>query len=317
MAPPAVGTGTLRRLSELDTDGPVLSVYLGLQLARAADASIGAHELELDAAIAEIEQRTVRADISRLREVLRCMPALACGTRGLALFSSAQGAAFASVALPSAVEPMAVIDPLPWLEPLAGTFSPGDLAVAALDRHVGRLFRGTPRMLVEFAAVDDQRHQRPAPGDCTQLSGSCPTQEDPAEHARRLAGLLLRAHRRRAFEELVVFAPSGLWPAIEAALHSDLRGRLTALVELELIDAPAQEIAHALCEHARCDRTASSVRSSSTRPPLAGAISTARHATILPLSERMPEHAQEILQHQLAGGVAVDRLEAISRCAGR
>jgi hypothetical protein len=35
MAPPAVGTGTLRRLGELDTGGlPVLSVHLGLPLAK-------------------------------------------------------------------------------------------------------------------------------------------------------------------------------------------------------------------------------------------------------------------------------------------
>jgi hypothetical protein len=292
MAPPAVGTGTLRRLSALDTGGqPVLSVYLGLELARSGKACARAHELELDAVIAEIEQRTVGADVSRLSEALRCMPALAGGTRGLALFSSAQGAAFAGVPLPSTVETIAVIDPLPWLEPLAGTFSPGDRGVAVVDRHAGRLFRGAPRMLVEFATVRDRHHDRPALGDCTQPNGPCPTQEDPAEHARRLAGLLLRAHRRRPFEELAVFAPTGLWPAIEASLQSDLRSRLTALVDLELIDATAQEIAHALSQHARSERAAHSACSSSTRPPLASAISTAHHATILTVPEPTPEHA--------------------------
>jgi hypothetical protein len=80
-------------------------------------------------------------------------------------------------------------------------------------------------------------------------------------------------------------------PAVEAALDHVLRSRLTALVDLELIDASAREIAHALSEHARSARAARSTRASSTRPSLAGAISTARHATILALPEPAPEHA--------------------------
>jgi hypothetical protein len=292
MAPPAVGTGTLRRLSELRTGGhPVLSVYLGLEGERSLEAAAEVRERGLDCVIAEIEQRAARADVSRLRELLRRMPLLPAGTRGLALFSSAQGAAFAAVPLPSTVEPMAVIDALPWLEPLAGTFSPGDLAVVVLDRQAGRLFRGAPRMLVEFATTGDRRRHRPALGDCTRLNGLSPTQEDPAEHARRVAGLLLRAHRRRAFEELAVCAPSGLWPAIEAALHGDLQSRLTTLVDLELIHAPAQEIAHTLREHARGERAARSACSSSTRIPRASVISTAHHDTVLALPQRTPQDA--------------------------
>jgi hypothetical protein len=130
--------------------------------------------------------------------------------------------------------------------------------------------------------VHDQRHHRRAPGNCTQPSFPSPTQEDLAEHARRLAGLLLRAHRRRAFEELVVLAPSGLWPAIEAVLHS----RLACLMDLELIDAPAQEIAHAVSEHAHAELAASS---NSTRLPLTATISTARHAALLGPPESAPE----------------------------
>jgi hypothetical protein len=40
MVPPAVGTGTLRRLSELKTScHPVLSVYLGLKCTRSTSAA--------------------------------------------------------------------------------------------------------------------------------------------------------------------------------------------------------------------------------------------------------------------------------------
>ncbi len=171
MAPPAVGTGTLRRLSELDTGGhPVLSVYLGLESGRSLEAVAEVRERELDGVIADIEQGTMQAEVGRLHEVLQRMPELAHGTRSLALFSSAQGATVAAVPLPSPIEPMTVIDTLPWLEPLAGTFSPGDLAVAVIDRHIGRLFRGAPRMLVEFATVHDQRHCKPTLGDSRPCS---------------------------------------------------------------------------------------------------------------------------------------------------
>lgn len=252
MAPPLVGTGTLRRLGELETGRlPVLSVYLGLDCAGYPSAA--ARERELDGLVADVERRTVEAELSRLHEMLRCVPAFAYGTRSLALFSSAKGSAFAAVPLPSAVEPMAVIDILPWLEPLAGIFSPGDHAVAVIDRRTARLFRGAPQMLVEFATVHDQRHRKPTLG--AKPTSSSPAEEHLTEHAGRLAALLLRAHRRREFDELVLIAPGELWPVIEAALHSDLRGRLAGLVELDLMDAPAQEVARAVSHYAQRERT--------------------------------------------------------------
>jgi hypothetical protein len=269
MAPPAVGTGTLRRLSELKTGGhPVLSVYIGLESGRSLEAVAEVRERELDGVIADIEQGTMQAEVGRLHDVLQCMPALAHGTRSLAPFSSAEGAAAAAVPLPSPVGPMAVVDAMPWLEPLAGIFSPGDLAVAVIDRHIGRLFRGAPRMLVEFATVHDQRHCKPALGDCSRPACCSPTEEHLAQHAERLATLLLRAHRRRTFDHLAVIAPRELWPTLEGALHSDLRGRLTGLMELDVIDSPAREIARTVTQHVQRYRTERRACSSRTSLPL-------------------------------------------------
>jgi hypothetical protein len=158
---------------------------------------------------------------------------------------------------------------MPWLEPLAGIFSPGDLAVAVIDRHIGRLFRGAPRMLVEFATVHDQRHCKPTLGDCSRPACCSPIEEHLAQHAGRLATLLLRAHRRRTFDQLAVIAPRELWPTLEGALHSDLRGRLTGLMELDVIDAPAREIARTVAQHVqryRTERRACSSRTSLSLP---------------------------------------------------
>jgi hypothetical protein len=289
---PAVGLGTLRRLNGLDSKGhPVLSVYLDLDAARFPTRV--AREEELERLITGVAEHADEADVRRVCQTLHRMAGFAHGTRGLAMFSSAGGSAFEAVPLPSAVEPMAVLDTAPWLEPLAGMFTRGDRAVAVVGRRAARLFRGGPGMLVEFAALHDELHRRHVLGDCSQLRLPGCIEEHVDEHARRLAELLLRAHRRRAFEEIVVIAPSELWSAIEAALHSDLRSRLGWLVELDLDDSPAQEIVRAVAQHLQHDPTEHCGSSTMTTLPLgAQAVSrqsTTRHLQRLPLGRRISE----------------------------
>jgi hypothetical protein len=252
MTAPAVGLGTLERLSGLGGHGhPVLSVYLDLDAARLSTPA--SRDAELEALIEDIAQPAPEADVSRLWQALHSMTGFAYGTRSLAMFSCVRGSVFEAVQLPSRVEPMAVLDTLPWLEPLAGMFTRGDRAVAVLGRRSGRLFRGGPGMLVEFAALHDELHRRHASGSCSRLGRPIPIEEHVDEHARHLAELLLRAHRRQAFDELVVIAPSELWAVIEASLHGDLSSRLAGLVELDLEDAPPQQIARMLAQHLKSD----------------------------------------------------------------
>jgi hypothetical protein len=147
-------------------------------------------------------------------------------------------------------------------------------------------------MLVEFAALHDELHRRHVPGDRSQLGFPGLVEEHLDEHARRVAELLLRAHRGRAFDELVVIAPSELWPVVEAALHGDLRSRLGWLVDLDLDDAPAQDIVRALAEHLGHDATEHCDCSTMTLPLGAQAVSrqsSTRHLQRLPLGPRMSE----------------------------
>lgn len=102
--------------------------------------------------------------------------------------------------------------------------------------------------------------------------------EHVVEHARRLAELLLRAHRRRPFDQLVVAAPNALWPFIEGALDSALRARLAGLVELDLEHAPAQELARAVApvmQLARREKTEHAQRSTTTPLVVGGPTATA------------------------------------------
>jgi Bacterial archaeo-eukaryotic release factor family 10 len=272
MAPPAVGVGTLSRLAELDTDGrPVLSVYLDLD-----PPAIAACEAELAALTARLPPRTAEADIARVREMLRSMPAFAYGTRGLAMFSYAQGSEFAAVPLPASVGALTVLDRLLWLEPLAAMSTRGDWGVAVLGRQAARLFRGGPRALVEFAAFDQEPCRALAKEGSRRTRCAQQTGEQRA-HARQLAARLLRAHRRQAFDDLVVIAPIEGSSVIEVALHSDLRERLAGLVELDIEHARAREILSVVApvaERAQRDLTArtrhASGRALATTEPAVG-----------------------------------------------
>ncbi|MGH2834633.1 MAG: hypothetical protein ACRDK4_14355 [Solirubrobacteraceae bacterium] len=116
MAPPAVGTGTLRRLGALDSYGhPVLSVYLDVDGANSPSTA----RLEAQLEALSVQARAERADVNCLRELLRSMPGLAYGTKGVALFSCAEGSISEAVPLPTAVAAISVVDTIPWIEPLA------------------------------------------------------------------------------------------------------------------------------------------------------------------------------------------------------
>jgi len=58
-----------------------------------------------------------------------------------------------TVRLPQAVEPLAVIDTVVWLEPLAEMVCLGDWGVAVVSRRGARLLRGGPDGLAEFVSV--------------------------------------------------------------------------------------------------------------------------------------------------------------------
>lgn len=226
MTPPAVGLGTLRRLSEMPTGGhPVVSVYLDLD--RAAQAQPASCASKLDALLADSTPQPTARESESARRLLRELPPLPHGARSLALFSCAETACSAVVPLPDTVDPMAALEPVPWLEPLAGLFASGGWGAAVLDRSRTRLLRGSPSMLVEFAAL---AHELPPPrsrcGRLSQLGVRRSTRRIVLEHAGRLSSMLLRAHRRRPFERLVLTAPPEMCHLLEGALDSELRARL-------------------------------------------------------------------------------------------
>jgi len=239
----ALGAGTLRRLSRLQTQGHrLLSLYLDLDASRFPTPA--ARDAQLSALLSHAGAHDSSAE--RVRDLLRARPDLVRDAQGLAIFSCADGGALEAVALPQTVEPMAVVDSVPWLEPLAAMVSSENWGVAVVSRRAARLFRGGPRSLIEFSTVDDELHRRHAQGGWSQARFQRGIEQQVAEHARHTAQRMLRAHRRHPFDQIIVVAADELWPVVEASLDGDLRDRLAGQIALDLEHATEGEIARAV-----------------------------------------------------------------------
>jgi len=226
MMPPAVGAGTLRQLGTLgERGGGVLSLYLDLDPAHFPTPA--ARALELDALLAQARRDGAAVDAVHVHALLHDSPELLRGRRGLAVFSCAARGTLETIALPEAVEPMAVVDSVPWLEPLVALVTAENWGVAVVSAHGARLFRGGRRGLVEFATLADEARA-------------------VDDHVRHAAAQMLRAHRRRPFEHLVVVAAPELWPVVETSLDRELRDRLAGRLEHDLEHAASDELVAAI-----------------------------------------------------------------------
>lgn len=254
MGTTTVGAGTLRELSSFESDGhAVLSVYLDLD--PSTFPTPAARDTELSALLSHAGAHD--ADAEQVRELLDAQSELTRGAHALAIFSSAQAGALEAVSLPERVDPMAVVDTIPWLEPLAALVTSENWGVIVVSRRGARLFRGGPRSLVEFASIDDDLHRRHAQGGWSQARYQRGIEQQVAEHGRHTAELMLRAHRRCRFEHVVVVAADELWPEVEVTLDHELRDRLAGHVALDLEHASAEEIVDAVApvvERAQRDR---------------------------------------------------------------
>jgi len=243
---------TLERLSSLEPEGhPVVSLYVDLERSRfptpaARDAQLGSLFGAAQRDAAEQVLGSVQRDVELVQAMLLADRTITRGAAALAIFSCAQAGILETVRLPTAVEPMAVVDTVPWLEPLAAIISPGAWGVAVVARPDARLLRGGPDGLSQFARVHDEVHRRHAQGGWSQSRFQRGIEQEVAWHVSAVADRLLRAHRRHGFEHLVIVASDELQPVVEHSLHTELRDVLAGTVPADLEHATVQEIERAI-----------------------------------------------------------------------
>jgi hypothetical protein len=225
MAPDAIGVGTLRQLAELPTGGhPVLSVYLDLESESLSTPA--ARDAHLGSLRREPELSGARTAVDSVQALLRARPELTRGAHGLAVFSCNEAGVLEAVRLPQSVKPMAVLDTLPWFEPLAELTTCENWGVAVFSPHRARLFRGGVRALTEFAAFDAQGHV--------------------GAHVQRVAERLSRADQRRPFAQLAIVAPTQLLRLLDASLDERLKAARAAILDADLEGASAVQVARVL-----------------------------------------------------------------------
>jgi peptide subunit release factor 1 (eRF1) len=239
----AADADTLERLARFDThEQPVLSLYIDLEPSRFPTPDTQASQLGslLDAA----RRQNAAEEADRIEAWLSSDPTIARGTHGLAIFSSQHDHLFEAVPLTQPMEPLAIVDTIAWLEPLAETIAPGAWGVAIVSRRRARLLREGPGGLTEFATITNQLHHRHA--QSARWSQACfqrGIDEQVAAHVRGVADWLLRAHRRSGFDHLVIACTSELRAMIAHSLDSELNRVLVGIIDRDLEHASVEQIA--------------------------------------------------------------------------
>src|SRR5687767_12478869 len=130
MAANTMTRGRLRRLVELRPErGRVLSVFFNLDpsefatpAARATEINsvltAAAHQVDQADGLEHEERQALRADVERVREVLRGPDLASNGTHGLAIFACGPAEVLEVVRLPHPIESRAIVDDHACVEPL-------------------------------------------------------------------------------------------------------------------------------------------------------------------------------------------------------
>jgi len=236
---------TLERLARFDAQGqPVLSVYIDLDPTRFPTPDT--HASQLGSLLAAARRQTAAAEADRVEAWFSSDPTIVRGVRALAIFSSEGGHFLEAVLLTKSVEPLAIVDTIPWLEPLAATISPGTWGVAIVSRRGARLLRGGPDGLTEFATVTDELHRRHAQGGWSQARFQRGIDKQVAAHVRGVVDRLLRAHRRSPFDHLVVACATELRAMIAHSLDTELNRVLVGIIDRDLEHASVHQIVGAV-----------------------------------------------------------------------
>ena len=120
---------TLKRLSRLETGGhPVLTVYIDLNPSRFP--TLKARKSELESLMDEAHRAGAADDFMALLAWLDADSESLRDVHGLAVFSSLRAGLLEAVRLHTPVEPLVVVDSMPWLEPMVALTSDGSWGVA-------------------------------------------------------------------------------------------------------------------------------------------------------------------------------------------
>ena len=202
---------------------------------------------EADDGLTHDERTALRADLERVEAELEGAPA-AAGARGLAVFASSQAGIFEALRLPVPVDHEPVVADTPYVEPLTSLADGEQWAVLLVNRSFARLLAGGRDTLAELALVESEVHGRHDQGGWSQARYQRSVEHDVHEHLKAVAETAARLLRPRRPAGLVLGAPEETLHAAEAALPSDLRGRVAGHITVDVEHASADAVRAAAAE---------------------------------------------------------------------
>jgi peptide subunit release factor 1 (eRF1) len=260
MAANMITRGRLRRLAELRPErGLVLSVFFNLDpsefatpAARSTEVNsvvtAAAHKVEQADGIDHEERQALRADVERVREVLRGSEVASNGTHGLAVFACGPAGLLEVVRLAHPIESRAIVDDHPCVEPLVRTGSSERWSVLLVNRRTARIFLGTAAGLEETDRITDEVHQQHDQGGWSQSNYERSIEQDKLNHLLRATDTLFERFKRQPFDHLLVGAPQELVAEAEQRLHPYLRERLAGRLGIDVENSSAAAVQAAAAE---------------------------------------------------------------------
>jgi peptide subunit release factor 1 (eRF1) len=237
---------------------PVTSVYLdtdprrhtGSEWAKVLESVVADKRREISQSeFTRDQQRWAEEDLVAVQEFVSSR-FRSDGKSGLVVFASTPAGLWQALALPRPVSTQVVVDDRPWVRPLlvlADEFE--RFGAVVVDRRRGRIFDVFMGEIREIAdVVEDVPRKTKGTGHLLKAEGAVTRHigELWRHHYQNVADRALFAHRRQAFDHLVVGGPVEDVAEFEKTLHSTLQRRLVARISVQvgLESTPADVLRH-------------------------------------------------------------------------
>jgi peptide chain release factor subunit 1 len=254
MAGNTITRGRLRRLAELRPEhGRVLSVFFNLDPSEFATPAARSTEINsvVTAAAKKVDEadeldhearQALRADVNRVRDVLRGADVATNGTHGLAIFACGPADVLEVVKLPHPIESRAVVDDHACVEPLLRKGSEERWCVLLVNRKTARIFLGTADGLDEVDHIEGDTHRQHDQGGWSQARFQRSVEQEKLNHLGQALDTLFARFKRRPFDHLVVGAPEELVGEVESRLHPYLQRRLAGRLGIDVENSTSADV---------------------------------------------------------------------------
>lgn len=250
-----VTAASLHRLAAPRADGPVLSLFLGLDPSQVPTPP--SREAAVDSLLHEARRLVEAGDLGhgarvRLREALgeldeRLRPsagAQADGARGLAAFVRAgSDEPVELLRLPAPVDSQAVLDALPHVAPLIGLVGATRFCVALVNRSSATFLLGDEHGLQRTGAIEDDVKGQHQKGGWSQRRYEESVEQEVLHHLDRVSRALDTALvKRDLFDRLVLAAPAELRNEVRDRLSRPVDEAICGVVDVDQSSAGVAEV---------------------------------------------------------------------------